>query len=145
MQLKFQFEVPGRAVAWHLSKQNGRMFLNSETRRFKDAVRAMALKARSGKQIIPKNHEVELQITIFLSYSSTFRMQNDIGQWRKRVPDLSNCAKLIEDALSGICYHDDIATASIHLQRWRVKNREEEKVLIRVFDLDIEGENSNAK
>jgi len=141
MKLLYEFEVPVRAVAWNLQKRMGRLFLDSATQQFKSAVRCAAVSARKRGKTLPLPIEVCLNIDIFLHYSNTLRMQNEAGEWRARVPDLTNIQKAIEDALKGIVFQDDIQTAAIHMQRWRVGSRKDEKIKVVVYALN--GEESN--
>lgn len=93
---------------WRTTK-GGRTYVSEEAREFKAAV------ARLCFGTVPTLNEVALAITVYRP---------------RRIGDLSNTLKVLEDALQGFCYRNDDQVVEIRLTRCDDKHNPRAEVLI---------------
>lgn len=127
-----EFEVPIRAVSWKLKPFNGgKMILTAECMNFTwRFLKKISEIVPSPYNIVPRNREVELVLTIFEAYGENFK--NPDGD---PIPDLDHAATLVQNALEGLFYENDQQISSLEVHRWKVAKAEDEKIQVCIYEI----------
>ena len=112
----FTFTVPGTPMPWKRAgrdKRSGRSFTPAKvTQRKGDVIIIGGAAMRSrGIKMAPKGTPVLLTVDAYFKLPPSLTKAEKIRRlalgYHCQVPDGDNIAKLIKDALNGVCWHDD--------------------------------------
>lgn len=130
------FEIPAQAIPFARAGSNGaRRFTRPAQAAFMQAVSLYARRAMAGQE--PFSGPVELTVRAIFPWPESWSVAKRIanGRWKTSKPDLSNCLKLLEDAMNGIAYQDDAQVVSLRAQKlWG----EAPRVIVSVAQMETE-------
>lgn len=101
--------IPGRPVAWaRAGSQNGRRYTPAPQTAYMAVVATLARAAMSRAGYQPFTGPVELSYRATYAYPKSWSEKRRAKRvFKTSAPDASNLVKLVEDAMQGICFHDD--------------------------------------
>jgi len=112
------------------------MFPHTKTEKEQKRLRTYAQVAMARANLEPIHGPVALLVLLgFLMPKSWTRRERDAAQWMVSTPDRSNCAKLVEDSLNGVCWDDDRQIVyGVDMKFW---SRTTDGYEIRVYDMTV--------
>lgn len=121
-----RFSVPGEPRGWARARTSGaRFFTDTKTRSEKQAVASWAIDA--GAQIIDGPVLLTIRAYVGIPRSASKKRQAAMLAGREipcKKPDFDNIQKLIGDALTGVCWRDDVQVSdAIFSKRWSDRPR----------------------
>lgn len=132
--------IPGTPVAQGRARAttiggHAHMYDPAKSRDYKNYIRTIALQVKPEKLLEGALRlEIDIYRDIPKSFSKKKRQQAIRGLLRPTTkPDASNYAKLAEDALTGIIWHDDSQIVELLVRKWYSENPQ---VLIEVMEMD---------
>lgn len=126
-----RFTVPGEPRGWARARTGqGRFFTDTKTRSEKQAVAAWAIEAGAKVHDGPLRLIVRAYLGVPRSASKKRQAAMLSGaEYPTKKPDGDNLAKLVGDALTGVCWRDDVQVVDwIIEKRWCVEPRLEIEV-----------------
>ena len=134
---KIEFTVPGKPMAFARAGSKGKFrFTLAPQRQAMGIVQVVAAEAMAGRP--PLTGPVAMTITALWPWPSSWskNRRSALGaNFRTARPDADNLAKLVADALNGICYLDDA-----HVCELRVRKLYGESAFTRVLIEPLSGE-----
>jgi len=132
--VSLRFEIKGKPVAWKRSRVNGkRHFTDPQVAAYK---RRIILEAKMAGAVVLEG-PVRMEIIASWKCPKSFhrkRLQYD-GGWKDPRPDVDNVAKLLLDAMNGVCYVDDGQVADLRVRTLWARQGECGRVVVEVSSM----------
>jgi len=127
--------IPGKPVPWARAGRYGKVtFELAKQKKWKKDFRLLAKVKFVGP---PFPGPVELDITFFFKQPKSWpKKKKNRTKYHTTRPDLSNCLKLLEDALIGIAYHDDAQISRVTVDKLYAGPKDEEGILVDIYPLE---------